>query len=217
MSMNNKLPTSVQKAVKSIDYTSPLPLYYQLYSCLTKVIVEKKIAPGDFFATEALLQKEAEMSRSTIQKAINKMVNEKYLTRITGKGTFVSIFIPKQFVSLPNLKSMTEELEERGMTPGSIVLSVSEVIPTKKIANHLNIDISKKILYVERIRTGNNLPVLYLQSYLTIPLDNINNYKELNSLYNLVKSHGINIGSAKHIISATNISSNIAKLLGVKA
>src|SRR5699024_12883824 len=69
----------------------------------------------------------------------------------------------------------------------------------------------------ERTITINNLAVLYLQSYPTIPIDKINKYKELNSLYNLVKSHGINIGSAKHIISATNISTTIAKLLGVKA
>lgn len=210
------LPEPVKMSIRNIDRNNPLPLYHQLYNALHRVLVENKLEQGSFFATESLLQAETKMSRSTIRKALEELVRQKYLIRITGKGTFVSITVPKKDIVLPELKSMTQEFNERGMKPGSIVLQAKIQKPSEEVAKKLNILDSEDVLFIERIRTGNGIPILYLRGYIpkNIGLGNISDIP--NSLYQLIEDCGRTIKTAKQIISATNIPPHIAKLLGVQ-
>lgn len=211
-----ELPESVKKAVKAIDRNNPLPLYHQLFNTLYSVIVDEKIEPGSFFATETLLQKETQMSRSTIRKALEELVRQKYLIRITGKGTFVSISVPKETIVLPELKSLTQELREKGMKPGSVILQAKKTNPSEEIAKKLNLKASEHVLFIERIRTGNGIPLLYIKGYIpfNIGIRDLNNLPD--SLYQLIEDCGRTIHSATHVINASIISPKVAKLLGVE-
>lgn len=211
-----QLPEPVQKALQTIDRKNPMPLYHQLFDLLHGVIINKELEPGSFFATENLLQEETEMSRATIRKALEELVRQKYLIRITGKGTFISIAYPENQIVLPQLKSLTQELVDRGMKPGSILLKSKIIKPTKDIAEMLNIEQDEKVLFVERIRTGNDVPILYLCSYVPINIGISEDSDIPESLYTLIEQNGKSIHSAKHIINATIISQKIAKHLGVK-
>ncbi|MCC3356822.1 GntR family transcriptional regulator [Bacillus sp. REN16] len=211
-----ELPEPVKRAVKTIDRTNPLPLYQQLLTILCNVIVDKNLEPGSFFATESLLQSETQMSRSTIRKALEELVRQKYLIRITGKGTFVSIVVPKEAIILPELKSMTQDFNERGMKPGTVILEAKKMNPPKEVAEKLNLETSDFVLFTERIRTGNGIPILYIRGY--IPWDlGITDIKNIpNSLYQLLEDCGRTVHSATQIINATIIPPKIANLLGVE-
>lgn len=212
----NGLPEPVKKSVKRIDRNNPLPLYHQLYDALYQVLVEYKLEQGSFFATESLLQDETKMSRSTIRKALEELVRQKYLIRITGKGTFVSITVPKKDIILPELKSMTQEFDERGMKPGSIILQAKKQKPPEDVAKKLNIKDTEEVLFIERIRTGNGIPILYIRGYIPLNIG-LNDITDIpNSLYQLIEDCGHTIQTAKQTISATNIPPQIAKLLGVR-
>lgn len=210
-----ELPKPVKDAVKLIDRNNPLPLYHQLFNTLYDVIVGNKIEPGSFFATETLLQTETQMSRSTIRKALEELVRQKYLIRITGKGTFVSITVPKETIVLPELKSLTQELIAKGMEPGSSILQVKKIKPSEEIADKLKLGATDEVLYIERIRTGNGIPILYIQGYIPLNIG-ITDIKNLpNSLYQFIEDCGRTIQSATHVINASIMSPRVAKLLGV--
>lgn len=212
----NELPEQVKRAVMLIDRDNPLPLYQQLFNVLHDVIVEKQLEQGSFFATESLLQAQTKMSRSTIRKALEELVRQKYLVRITGKGTFVSVSVPYEAAIFPELKSMTDDFKERGLNPGSIIIQSREMIPPKEVAEKLQITPSDKVLFVERVRTGNNIPILYVQGYIPLSIGISNLDRVPNSLYQLIKDCGGTIHSAKHVINATIVPEKVANLLGVK-
>src|SRR5690625_302464 len=212
----NDLPEVVKNAIRRIDRNNPLPLYQQLYDVLFEVITNGELREGSFFATESLLRSETQMSRSTIRKALEELVRQKHLVRITGKGTFVSVTAPREAAVYPDLKSMTQDFKEKGLNPGSILLQSNKVIPPKEVAKKLHLSPKEEVLYIERVRTGNNIPILYLQGYIPLKIG-INDLENIpNSLYQLIESCGRTIHSATHIINATNTPPEVAKHLGVK-
>lgn len=210
------LPVEVIKVLKNINKKGTIPLYVQLIELLKEVIEKKEIKEGDFFATESLIQRETKLSRSTVRKSLEELVRQNYLIRITGKGTFVSVSIPKESVVWSELKSMSQELEEKGMTPGSIILNVKKMEATKKIREKLKLDENEEVLYIERIRTGNGIPILYVEGYISLKYGDFHINEVPNSLYEMVKKNGVNIQNAEHIIGASNISSKVSKHLGVE-
>lgn len=211
-----ELPKQVQRSVQTINKNNPLPLYQQLFDSLHNVIVKKKLEPGSFFATESLLQNETLMSRATIRRALDELVRQEYLIRITGKGTFVSISFPNHHIVKSQLKSLSQELKERGMKPGSILLQYKKINPPEKVAKKLEINPDEFVLYTERIRTGNDIPILYLCSYIpmNIGIYEIDNIPD--SLFQLIEGCGKTISSATQVLNATIIPSEIANHLGLK-
>lgn len=216
ISTNKELPKTIQNAVQTINRDYPLPLYQQLFETLYNVIINKRLEPGNFFATENLLQKETQISRATIRRALEELVRQKLLIRITGKGTFVAINFPDDRIFLPQLKSLTEELNERGMRPGSTLLQKIQINPSEKVAKKLAINSTTLVLYTERIRTGNGIPILYLRSYIPIEIGVSKTDDIPNSLYQLIEQCGRTISSATHTINAAVTPPEIAKHLGIK-
>ncbi|MEK4303324.1 GntR family transcriptional regulator [Oceanobacillus sp. FSL K6-0251] len=210
------LADPIKRSLQKINRNNPLPLYQQLYDSLYKVIVNKELEPGSFFATESLLQEETQMSRATIRKALEELVRQKYLMRITGKGTFISISYPESHIVLPNLKSLSQELEEKGMIPDSTLLQAKIIQPTEGVAKNLDIDMNDQVLFIERIRTGNDIPILYVCGYIPLNIGITEDFNIPGSLYFFIEQQcGKVIRSATHTINATIINAEVAGHLGI--
>jgi|SRR5699024_1269041 len=215
---NHTLPSPVKNALQTIDSNGDLPLYKQLFKALKAIIVSEEVKSGSFFATESLIKKELNISRDTIRKSLSELEQQGYLLRITGKGTFVSISMPEKSIVLSNFKSMTQEIQDRGMTPGTIIIDADKIKPSVKLMKKLHLKESDTVLFIERLRTGNDIPILYEQAFIPFfsTLENININNLPSSLYELIKSGGKSVHSANHIITATNMNKKVSKLLGVK-
>lgn len=209
---DDELPDVVVRAVQTINRKNPLPLYQQLLQALFAVLKEGKLEPGSFFATELLLQEVTGMSRATIRRALEELVRQGLLIRITGKGTFVSL--PDVQMTVPRLKSLTQELTERGMRPGTMLLEAQVVTPPDHVAKELNG--TKTAVCIRRVRTGNGIPLLYLCAYMPEQIGLSPQADFTGSLYELLNKHGKQVESAVHTIKATVISREIAQLLGVE-
>ncbi len=68
----------------------PVPIYYQLQELILKDIENGNLLPGAMIPTEQQLVKSYGVSIGTVKKAILNLVNQGYLYRIQGKGTFVT-------------------------------------------------------------------------------------------------------------------------------
>ena len=72
-----------------IDRSSPIPLYYQLKMLIKRKIEKGLYAPGDRIPTERALCEKYEISRAPVRQALMELVQEGYIRRQSGRGTFV--------------------------------------------------------------------------------------------------------------------------------
>ena len=68
----------------------PTPAYYKLQMMLQKEIENGRWVPGQAIPPERALAESHQLSVGTVKKAILNLVNQGYLYRIQGKGTFVA-------------------------------------------------------------------------------------------------------------------------------
>ena len=73
-----------------IDRESPVPLYHQLAEQLTAAIDDGRLEPGDPFENEVALATRLSLSRPTVRRAIQEMVDQGLLVRRRGLGTTVA-------------------------------------------------------------------------------------------------------------------------------
>ena len=71
-----------------LDRKSPLPLYYQLAEQLKEQIELGQIKPGDKLLSESEMMELYGIGRPTIRHALAQLVNEGYLEKQHGTGTF---------------------------------------------------------------------------------------------------------------------------------
>jgi GntR family transcriptional regulator len=74
----------------SIDRDSPIPYYFQLKQILLARIQANEWKPGYMIGSEHELEKEYQVSRTTVRQALGELVSEGYLVRRRGRGTFVA-------------------------------------------------------------------------------------------------------------------------------
>ncbi|MBE6083102.1 MULTISPECIES: GntR family transcriptional regulator [Tissierellales] len=180
--------------MKKIDKNSPIPKYYQLREILREMIENEELKPGEIISGEMELCKFHGISRMTVRKAIQDLVNEGMLYREQGKGTFVSY--PKQKKNISQLLSFTEEMKSKGYNVTNRLLYFNKEIPEKKISKIFHMKKGEMIYVIKRIRFAGKEPIALEISYL--PEKNFPNLSreesEKNSLYYLFENkYGIKL------------------------
>ncbi|MCM8804838.1 MAG: GntR family transcriptional regulator [Candidatus Omnitrophica bacterium] len=98
--------------MKNINKKISIPLSKQIKNYLLGEIKKRKIAPGEKILSETKLAKKFKVSRMTAREALLELINEGYLYRVFGKGTFLKedieekkILKKKFVIKVPNLKN----------------------------------------------------------------------------------------------------------------
>ena len=76
--------------MKRVDRSSSTPLHVQIQTYIKDMIRSGDLKEGDALLPEREICREQNVSRMTVNKAINQLVSEGLLYRVQGKGTFVS-------------------------------------------------------------------------------------------------------------------------------
>jgi len=172
-----------------IDPTSYKPVYLQIAEILHCQIKSGIYKVGDVLPSEKNLMDEYHISRNTAQKAIEDLVHVGMVKRIQGKGTFVTESIAE--FGLLKLSSFTEEMESRGITASSKIITFSKESPTASVAEKLSINQDENVYNLERIRYGDDNPMAYQLSYLPVKfcngLEQFDFTKE--SLFSVLENH----------------------------
>ena len=144
--------------------TEPIPLYYQLKEILRKAIESGKLKAAERLPSEQELCNKYQVSRITVRKALDFLVNKGFIFREHGKGTFVSAATAR-LEQPPKVISFSEELKRRGFLPTTKILA-AKLIKDKKIAQKLSLDLSKEIVFIKRLRLADGEPLALETSYL---------------------------------------------------
>ncbi len=194
------------------------PLYYQVEEDLRKRIRNGEFKEGDLFPSERELIETYKVSRLTIRRAVDNLVEQGLLEKKQGKGTFVTR--PKINHRVGSLYSSSEEFLLNNYIVKTKVIECKKTLPDNEVCEKLRFSNCKEeIFYLERIRYANEIPAAYIKCYLPyrfVPgiekIDFTNNYlyKTLEDVYKL------ELYEAYEIIEATLVDETGAKYLGLK-
>ena len=198
-----------------LDRDEPVALYYQVAKILRSKILEGNYRPGDYFAIEQELQDSFQVSRATIRKALERLVQDGLIVRVTGKGIFVAP--PKLRVVLPELLSFSEEMRKRGMIPGTRILDVEVTEAPELMCEEMSLSAGSEVLLIRRVRLGDGQPIVYSESFVSLGLGLTGTDDFTGSLYNLIADRtGRSVDAAKHTIEGTVLEGEVAQFLSVE-
>ena len=104
------------------------PLYLELADRLRSDIDAGTYEPGDRMPSEPALVESTGYSRSTVRKALQTLVDEGYITKSQGKGTFVSDTVAHEQVNAaraPTFLSFTDNARSLGVAYATCFNSTS--------------------------------------------------------------------------------------------
>jgi GntR family transcriptional regulator len=197
------------------DPHNPLPLYYQVYADLKRLIRSGVLRPGDLIPPELTLCDLYNVGRQTIRSAILRLVDEGWLERHRGIGTYVlapSNNAQRFFLD----RSFSQQVEEMGKRPHSIVLKQSSGIIDETAPEPLQSQRGAPCLYLNRLRLGDDEP-LGIQ-YATIITEHCPGLETFDfntqSLYAILsREYHLIIARITHTFSAASASPHQAELL----
>ncbi len=181
-----------------IDRTIPTPLYFQLKQILKDAIASSELKNGAAIPTEMELMECFGISRATVRHAILQLVNEGYLRREKGKGTFVTQ-PPAKIPLMQSLWWFSAEMARKGIPHTTQVLDKAIIPPSDRVAECLQIDAEIPVFFLKRLRLLDGRP--YLIDWHYIPhnlcpkienkkLENVSLYQTLFEEYAFDLHHG---------------------------
>ncbi len=173
---------------RTIDPFGAVPKYYQLAAILRQKIEDGDWKPRTPIPSERQLEVLYNISRTTIREAIDNLVQQGYLYREHGRGTFVSPH--KLQKGLMELTSFSEDLVKRGIQPGQVIRRLERMVPSPKILQRLELPAGSSVLCIDRIRLGNGIPIGLQTSYLALHDDQViteSEMSEYGSLYRILQ------------------------------
>ena len=109
----------------------------------------EQLRVGDAIPSERQLTQELGVSRLTVRAALDDLVREGLLIRRHGSGTFVSE--PKIAQEL-TMTSFTEDMQRRGMVPGSRTLGLRVTPAGAHLGRLLHVSPSEPVMIISRLR-----------------------------------------------------------------
>ncbi|MCL7746856.1 GntR family transcriptional regulator [Halalkalibacter alkaliphilus] len=184
-----------------LNKSSVIPLYVQIKEILEKEIVEGILKPGDALPTEKELTVRFSVSRMTLRQALNALIEDGYLVRLKGIGTIVQERKLNQ--TLTTLRSFTEDIKSRGMTPSTKILSFKKQKGTKDAVEKLGIKLKDDVLVTKRIRFADKHPISLETNYVPQTLlPTLTETVMESSLHQFIKESGLRLVKAKTKIEA---------------
>lgn len=204
----NVLPT-LSQVLPPLDESSAQPLYQQLQRALRGAIENGIIGPDDALPPERDLAETLGVSRITVRKAIDELVEDGLLIRKQGSGTFVSNRVEKNFAKLT---SFSEDMRARGREPRSVWMNRAEGTVTPEESLTLRSSPGTPVFRFHRIRYADDAPMAI--EYATVIASCLTSLEEVeSSLYEALERTGNRPVRALQRLRAVLLTADQAKLL----
>ena len=202
------------------------PLYIQLYDSLLEKIKSGVFIPGQMLDAERTMAKEYDVNRETVKKALTLLEKDGYITRVQGKGTFVSNnsnsvinFETSPMNTMINT-GITAKLKRSGTKSSNKIIAKEIRSGLKRAAKKLRIHLNDDIFVLYRIRYGNDKPIsieyvyspmdIMDDSLLDLDFEKVSFYDYLNKLNHLPVNF-------RRVFKVVRCSEKEAQLLQIKS
>ena len=200
---------SFAEILKPLDPAGSQPLYQQLQRAIREAIESRALAPDDALPAERQIASDLSVSRITVRKALEGLVEEGLLVRRQGSGNFVTSRIEKNFAKLT---SFSEDMRARGRVPSSEWLKRAEGTVTPEEALTLRLSPGTPVFRFHRLRYADEAPMsLEFTTVVASFLPSIDAVD--SSLYEALQQVGCRPVRALQRLRALLLSAEQAKLL----
>jgi GntR family transcriptional regulator len=175
----------------------------------------EQLEVGEAIPSERQLTRELGVSRLTVRAALDDLVREGLLVRKHGSGTFVSQ--PKIAQEL-TMTSFTEDMQRRGMVPGSRTLELRVAPAGAHLGRLLHVSPSEAVMIISRLRLADSetmaIETLHVRASLVPGLTAPD--LERQSFYEILEERfGITIVGGQQTIEPTVTNEEESAALGV--
>jgi GntR family transcriptional regulator len=208
------------KTLKIVDSNNPIPKYLQISAWLRESILMGRYETGEKLPSEIDLAQMCGVNRNTLRQAIGELTAQGMLKKAKGLGTFVTASEPVALKhKLNRISSFGRLLREAGIRGNTRVLERGYETPSKQVARSLALTPDSRVIAVRRLRTGDDLPLIYEETFL--PVDLFNGILDMDltgSMYEIfTQAFNVALTRCEQTIRAVNLDRKVAVLLGLKA
>ncbi|MBO1332307.1 GntR family transcriptional regulator [Streptomyces sp. VRA16 Mangrove soil] len=172
------------------------------------------LTPHEALPSERELMQHHNVSRMTVRRAMERLVQEGHVYRVQGSGTFVAE--PSTISKSLRLTSFSEDIRGRRMAPGSRLLLLERTQADLACARDLFVAPGTPVVHLERLRLADDEPMCLENVWLPEHLvPGLADSGEPHSLYDWLDRAGAAPDRADQTIRATVVDSRQAELLGV--
>jgi len=196
-----------------LDRNGPIPLYFQVETRIEKAIMDGLLPAGARLENEVALGERLNLSRPTIRRAIQDLVNKGLLVRRRGIGTQV---VHGRVTRGVELTSLFDDLSQGNQKPTTKLLSYAIDKANDSVADRLGVAVGSTVLHTKRLRIADGVPVAVLENWLPEQFADIREH-ELSELglYEILRMRGVAIRVAKQKIGARTSNAAEASLLDI--
>ena len=198
-----------------LDRSSPVPLYFQVSRQIEAAIEAGQLAPGDRLENEISLADRWGLSRPTMRRAIQELVDKGLLVRRRGIGTQV---VHGRVKRPMDLTSLFDDLARSDQKPGTRVLDRELVPAPASVAEQLGVPAGTQVLHLERLRSARDEPLAVMRNWLPADLGPVLTVEALESrgLYELMRGTGVHLRIATQRIGARGATAPESRLLELR-
>ncbi len=186
-----------------VDKRLPTPAYLQLKQQLAHAIHDGDLHPGSALPSERELALDLGLSRMTVRRAFETLVEEGLVEQRQGSGTYVRTKPVVQVID--RVLGFTDEARHLGFRPGSRLIEAVRAPAETDVAEALMVPAGFEVLRITRLRTADDVPLALQTSHLSPAVDalSLGRLRELGSLYAALDAQfGLRPARARQTIGA---------------
>jgi len=196
------------------DIYDKVPLYYKLAENIEEQINNDIYEKGEKIPSERELCEIYGVSRMTVRLAIDELVKKGKLEKVQGKGIYV---LSKSIVqNLNKVYSYSKEMNKQGKISSTKMIKRKIVKADEKLAKKLRVPIGENLLYIERLRLAENVPIMVEKTwfiYNVTPFLMDIDFTKKGLYKTLDEDYGIRFNKAIETFKATQLNSYECRLL----
>lgn len=194
-----------------------IPKYMYIKMALINKLKSGELIEGQKLPSEQKLCDEYGSSRLTVRKALDKLLEEGYIYKVQGRGTYVKSRTPQQ-QNLQGISSCSLLIRSQNMAPSKSILYKGLIPADSTISSHLQVPVSSPVLKYERIYCADGVPVIYSTSYFNASqLPHIEEYdlQDQSIMLLLKEKYGMEIQCLNRELRAVVSDEHSAQLLNI--
>jgi DNA-binding GntR family transcriptional regulator len=211
--MRDDEPIQLDALLADVDRASADPLYVQVSRSIEAAIRSGAIPPGARLENEIAVGQRAGLSRPTIRRAMQELVDLGLLVRRRGVGTQV---VPGRVTRGVELTSLYEDLKSSAHEPATDVLQHGIRPADAATAEALGVAVGADVVHLRRRRSSDGVPVAVLENFLPVEFRDIAaDALEQRGLYEILRARGAGVRVANQRIGARRARGDEGALLEI--
>lgn len=195
-----EMTISTEDLFLNLDRSGPTPMYYLIARRLREAIEKGDLPSGARIENEVKIADHLGISRPTIRRAIQELVDQGLLVRRRGIGTQV---VRGKLTRNFEITSLFDDLKLKNQKPMTRVLLREEIVPPADVLEALTLAPGTTVLHLRRLRFADATPFALLEDYLppeflSITAESLEKY----GLYQLMRGRGTTLRIARQSVGA---------------